>query len=55
MLGRELGGQDGVEGAEQIEFAIIVGCRVAQNSHLDSHKMAQCKAAAREWKRENAK
>jgi hypothetical protein len=55
VLGGELGGEDGVESAEQVEFAVVIGCRVAENSHLDSHKVKQCRMAAGKWKRENAK
>ena len=37
VLGGKLRGKDRVERAQQIELAVVIGCRVAENSHLDCH------------------
>ena len=37
MNGGELLGVNGVEGAQQVQFPVVVGCRVAENGHLNIH------------------
>jgi hypothetical protein len=37
MLGGHFRRVNGVEGAQQIKFAVIIRRRVAQNRHLDGH------------------
>src|SRR6267378_3231269 len=37
MHGWKLWSFDGIESSQQIEFAIVVRCRVAQNCHLNIH------------------
>ncbi len=35
--GREFSGEDSIEGAEEVEFPLIIGCGIAQDGNLNIH------------------